>query len=263
MRKLLLGTAFFGVVAAGSALAADIPMKAPVYKAPVVVPVAYSWSGCYVGGNGGGLWARKDFSVPPIVTFGGTTFNTGGAAIGSQDVNGWLAGGQIGCNYQTGAWVFGIQGDYDWVSARGSSSAVFGPAGIFENTRISSLGSVTGRVGYAWDRFLAYVKGGVAWERDSYDVTAVFAGVPLFGANSSDTRTGWTIGAGGEYAFTDYLTGFVEGDYYDFGTRTSTFTTFPVAIGLPIDIKERKFVAKAGLNWKFNWFAPAPVVTRY
>ena len=72
-----------------------------------------------------------------------------------------------------------------------------------------------------------------------------------------------TVGAGGEYAFTDYLTGFVEGDYYDFGTRTSTFNTFPVALGIPIDIKERKFVAKAGLNWKFNWFAPAPVVTRY
>jgi outer membrane immunogenic protein len=122
---------------------------------------------------------------------------------------------------------------------------------------------VTGRVGYAWDRFLAYVKGGVAWERDNYDFSATFNGVQFFGANASQTRTGWTVGVGGEYAFTDYLTGFVEGDYYDFGTVSTNFTTFPVVFTFPIDIKERKFVAKAGFNWKFNWGAPAAVVTRY
>jgi outer membrane immunogenic protein len=261
MKKILLGTTALFAMAAAPALAADIPMKAPAYKAAVAVPVAYSWTGCYIGGNGGGLWARKDFSLPPIIDTGTVRLTTTGV---SQDVNGWEAGGQVGCNWQTGSWVFGIQGDYDWANATAGNSTIFGPASFRENTRISGLASVTGRVGYAWDRFLWYVKGGVAWERDNYDVAASLTGVGLFAASASETRTGWTVGAGGEYAFTDYLTGFVEGDYYDFGTRSTSFTTFPVIIGLPVDIKERKFVAKAGFNFKFNWFAPAAaVVTKY
>jgi outer membrane immunogenic protein len=262
MNRLLVGTVALVIAAGtGSAFAADLPVKAP--RAPVVVPVAYSWSGCYIGGNGGGLWARKDFSVPPFVTVNGVTVATGGAAIGSQDVSGWLAGGQVGCNYQTGSWVFGIQGDYDWTDASTTSTTIFGPASFSERTRISSLASATGRVGYAWDRILIYAKGGVAWERDNYDAIAAFAGVAAFGASAANTRTGWTVGAGWEYAFTDYLTGFVEGDYYDFGNRTTNFTTFPLPVNFPIDIKERKFVAKAGFNFKFNWWAQAPVVTKY
>jgi outer membrane immunogenic protein len=266
MKRLLLGTtALFAFAVTGPALAADIPTKAPAYKAPVVAPVYYTWTGCYIGGNGGGLWARKDYGVTvPTVAVPGTGVFTGGTIpLGSQDLSGWEVGGQIGCNYQVGSWVFGIQGDYDWANARASSSGQFGLLSATENARISGLASVTGRVGYAWDRFLWYVKGGVAWERDNYDALVAFAGIPFIGATDSEWRTGWTVGAGGEYAFTDYLTGFVEGDYYDFGTRTSTFTTFPVTFGLPIDIRERKFVAKAGFNWKFNWWSAAPVVSKY
>ena len=82
--------------------------------------------------------------------------------------------------------------------------------------RIKSLATVTGRVGYAWDRFLGYVKGGGAWERDEYHVTISPATTV---ATAGETRSGWTVGVGGEYAFTDYLSGFVEYNYYDFGTR--------------------------------------------
>jgi outer membrane immunogenic protein len=103
---------------------------------------------------------------------------------------------------------------------------------------------VTGRVGYAWDRFLGYVKGGGAWESDEY---SVFSGLAI--STASEIRTGWTIGVGGEYAFTDWLTGFVEYNFYDFGTKSNTFGgTFGTPI---IDIKETKSVAKAGLNIKF------------
>jgi outer membrane immunogenic protein len=88
------------------------------------------------------------------------------------------------------------------------------------------------------------VKGGGAWEQDGYGI--VGAG---FLATASETRTGWTVGIGGEYAFTNWLTGFAEYNYYDFGTKSDTFGgTFTTAV----NIKETKSVAKAGINFKFG-----------
>ena len=83
---------------------------------------------------------------------------------------------------------------------------------------MKSLASVTGRLGYAWDRFLGYVKGGGAWENDDHFFTdAINTGT------ASLTRSGWTVGIGGEYAFTNFVSGFVEYDYYDFGDRDVLF----------------------------------------
>ena len=90
--------------------------------------------------------------------------------------------------------MFGIQGDYDWSNASGTATDALN-IGLTDRSSIKSLASVTGRVGYAWDRFLGYVKGGGAWVRDDY-------GISCF-ATASETRTGWTVGVGGEYAFTD------------------------------------------------------------
>jgi outer membrane immunogenic protein len=227
MKKILLtGTALLTVVS-GSAMAADLsrPAPAPVYTKAPMMPV-FTWTGCYVGGNVGGLWAKKDW--------------TGGASS-SVDISSWLAGAQVGCNYQINTWVFGIQGDYDWTNASASAADALGGA---DSTKIKSLASVTGRVGYAMDRFLGYVKGGGAWEADEYNISDA----PEF-ASASETRTGWTIGVGGEYAFTNWLTGFAEYDYYDFGTKANTFTGNFAAT---VDIKETKSVAKAGLNIKFG-----------
>ena len=78
----------------------------------------FSWTGCYVGGNGGGFWSRREW-------FDDSGFFDRGAD-GSHNLNGGLGGVQVGCNYQTGNWVFGIQGDYDWVGASGSTTT--GPA---------------------------------------------------------------------------------------------------------------------------------------
>ena len=88
------------------------------------------------------------------------------------------------------------------------------------------LASVTGRIGYAWDRFLGYVKLGGAFQRSTYSL--LVAG--LTGATASETRFGWTAGIGGEYAFLDWLTVFVEYDYYDFGTKTSALQHVPTAM---------------------------------
>ena len=120
----------------------------------------FTWTGCYIGGNAGGLWATKNWNV-----------DTTGVAQSTTDLTGGVAGGQIGCNYQVSTWVFGIQGDYDWANASGSSTdAVFAPA--VDQSKIKALASVTGRAGYAWDRFLGYVKGGGAWVNDSYSVSS-------------------------------------------------------------------------------------------
>jgi outer membrane immunogenic protein len=247
MKKILLAGSALLTVVSGSAMAADMrPARAPVYtKAPMMAPT-YNWSGCYIGGNAGGLWAKKDWSLSAT-----------GVANSSQDLNGGLAGGQIGCNYQVTTWVFGIQGDYDWTNVTGSA-ADLAFAGAMDHSTIKGLASVTGRVGYAWDRFLGYVKGGGAWENDDYSVTGNTTGATL--ATASETRTGWTIGVGGEYAFTDFLTGFVEYDYYDFGTKSNNFVGTGGGTTL-VDIKETKSVAKAGINFKFN--PGGPVVAKY
>ena len=114
LKKFLLAVTAFTTIE-GSALAADLAVRRPpppAYVQPVVVPL-YTWTGCYVGGNAGGLWARTEWNDSVFGDFG-----TGTASGG-------LGGLQGGCNYQTGAWVFGIQGDYDWTSATNDTTNVF------------------------------------------------------------------------------------------------------------------------------------------
>jgi len=248
MKKLSLSTIALAAMVAAPAMAADMAVKAPMYKAPPPI-VVFNWTGCYFGANGGGLWVHKDYALTGVGVnpFGGVAFPAIG--FGGHDANSGLGGVQVGCNYQvpgTG-WVWGIQGDYDWTDAKGSHLDPFGGATTLAS-RTKSLASVTGRVGYAWDRFLGYVKGGGAWERDDY--SWYLTGVPAFAFTGSETRGGWTVGIGGEYAFTNWLTGFVEYDYYDFGTRTVSFAFNPVFVNF--DVRERKSVVKAGLNILFG-----------
>ena len=250
MKKFLLGSAALASLIAAPAMAADLPVK---YRPPPPVYV-FSWTGCYVGGNIGGLWVNKDVTGP----FGGTV---------SADGSSWAAGVQGGCNYQfAGGWVVGIQGDYDWANAGFSRDT----SGFFFNNpstidfRVRSVASLTGRVGYAWDRFLGYVKGGGAWERDELTVDFFNTGVI---ASRSETRSGWTIGFGGEYAFTNSITGFVEYDYYNFGNRSNDVVCglnacFANTFDLPISVKETKSVFKVGLNYLFGQ-GQAAVAAKY
>ena len=136
-----------------------------------------------------------------------------------------------------------------------------GPVVLFPGDRnhssIELLASGTGRVGYAWDRFLGYVRAGVAWERDEYHVSSPRAFVV---ATASETRGGWTVGVGGEYAFTNFLSAFVEYNYYDFGNRDLTFVSPRDAFVVGID--ETKTVLKGGFNYRFGAWG-APVAGRY
>jgi outer membrane immunogenic protein len=230
MRRLIVGLLGLSALSVGAASAADLPAKAPVYKAPV--PVVYNWTGIYIGAFGGGLWADKDWR---FIT--GTTT--------SHNVDGFFGGGQIGVNWQLAPnWVVGAQFDWGWSGASGSAAC---PNATFNcATKIKSLGSVTGRVGYAWDSLLAYVKGGGAWVEDEYEAT----GASTF--TGSNTPWGWTIGGGLEWGFTRNWSVFAEYDYYGFGTNRITFAN---AAGTrdDFDAEQRVNVAKVGLNYRFNW----------
>jgi outer membrane immunogenic protein len=246
MKKLLLLATAFAALFAARAEATDLPApayRAPLVAAPVVAPIGFfRWTGCYIGGNGGGLWAHRDWSDP---TFGLGTF-------GSQTASGGLGGFQGGCDYQVAHWVLGVAGDYDWSSASTSNLNSAFPL-ISDQANTKSLASLTFRTGYAWERFLGYVKGGGAWLRS--DLSIQTAGTTL--TTVSDTRRGWTIGIGGEYAFLDWLSAFVEYDYYNFRNDNENFACTVVVpcrtfINLPTSLNTNVNVIKVGLNVRFG-----------
>jgi outer membrane immunogenic protein len=227
---LLLASVSFCAVQ--SAVAADLPARAPVYKAPVALP-GFSWTGCYLGGNVGGLWVNGDWSSPA------------GVASGSNTASGVTAGGQVGCNYQTGPWVFGVEGMFNWADANGDHTS---PLGTALHTDTNWLANVTGRVGYAiWDRQLLYVKGGGAWIDQSNSATV--GGVAF---NTGDySRGGWTVGAGWEYAFAPNWSAKIEYDYMNFGNNSRTFTSAGGAT-TSFNVKDDAHLALFGVNYRFG-----------
>jgi outer membrane immunogenic protein len=249
MKKILVAGLAMSALLGGSAGAADLGRPPPpVYAPPPPLVAMFTWTGCYVGGNGGGVWATR--------TWTDQTLFLAGADLGSNNSeSGGIGGLQGGCNYQVGGWVFGLQGDYDWASANQTNApAILLPFGISTYSKLKSLGSVTGRVGYSFDRFLGYVKGGGAWEKSDYSL--LVAG--LAAATATESRSGWTIGVGGEYAFLNWLTGFVEYDYYGFGNNSAAFVCAPtlVACGTgvvapAVNVKTNVNVLKVGVNFKF------------
>jgi outer membrane immunogenic protein len=206
---------------AGPVMAADLPAKAPAAK-PVQL---YNWTGCYAGLHFGSVFVQQDWG-----------------AFGSDDDGGLLLGGQAGCNYQISSWVFGIQGDAAWSHSSGTHTDNL--SGLTDEWKKDMLSSMTGRLGYAWYSLLIYGKAGAAWTHDRYDNSF---------STASETRSGWTVGAGLEHPFTDRLTMFVEYDYYDFGTRTVNFPVGFAGGPSPVDIRDRESVLKVGGNWKFTW----------
>jgi outer membrane immunogenic protein len=225
------------------------------YKALSPVMSAWRWTGCYAGGQADGLSGSSSQWI--VRTPGGAFF---GQSLGEHQVEGWGGGAQAGCDYQfAGRFVIGVQGDYAFMGGGGSHDSAR-EFGVAYHSSVESLVSVTGRIGYAWDRFLGYVRGGSAWERGKYAATTIVLGTAY---TAEVTRPGWTIGVGGEYAFTDFLSGFIEYGYYDFGSRQIGLT--PQVIGLGpafVEIKETRSAVRAGLNFRFGGDA-APVAPRY
>jgi outer membrane immunogenic protein len=185
MHKLAIGIAAVLALIGPQALAANMAVKAP---SPAATP-ALGWTGCYLGAEGGGVWGRE----APVSTTAGTI----GPEITSIRPNGGMFGGTVGCNYQAGTFVVGVEDDMSWAGLRGTGNdqPPFA-AGFTHSVRSPWLDTLRGRgrVGVAVDRALIYATGGAAFTR----IEDSAAGG---GASVSQTigATGWTAGGGVEY----------------------------------------------------------------
>jgi outer membrane immunogenic protein len=245
MKRILLGSFGLLAIAAQPAAAADMPVKAPVVRSAVAA-MPFNWSGCYIGAHAGGGWGDKAwFDDQPPVKFA------------EHDVSGWLVGGQVGCDIQAGAFVFGIEGQAAWADIDGGAANIFSAA-FTSNSRIEFVGTVTGRIGYAWDRMLLYAKGGGAWVHDEHWQIALLANSTELNRGEAK-RWGWTAGAGLEWAFAANWSGKIEYNYMDFGRRRVLLSGLDNA---DIEIDQRLHTVKVGLNYRFA-IGPTPVVARY
>ena len=187
-------------------------------------------------------------------------------AQGGHSASSWLAGGQVGFNYQVGRFVWGIEADFSATRMEGRNLDVAFPLQEFLHSRTDFIGTVAPRVGVAWDRVLLYAKGGVAWAHDDYWLTLtpnqLLAGQTF--ATADATRWGWMVGVGIEYAFAQNWSVKAEYNYMDFGTKrifVDSTGIEPTQPNFEEDIGRTIQVVKVGLNYKFDW--AGPLVGRY
>jgi outer membrane immunogenic protein len=225
--------------------AADLRTPPPA-RAPVVAPVLlYNWSGFYIGGHIGAVGGDKDWTDVTFAPF----------PDGSHHVEGFLAGGQAGFNWQAGNWVFGIEGQASWTNADDSHLCLVN-FGLTCATEMNWLGSVAGRVGYAFNNVLLYAKGGFAFANEDYIQSVTGTGV-VFATAEDETRTGWMVGVGLEYGFTPNWSIKVEYNFMDFGNDTFNLVLPGTGVVSSVeDIDQQLHVVKAGINYRFNWGAP-------
>jgi len=204
---------------------------------------AWNWTGCHAGVHVGGLWGDESW----------TNRAQGGAysgqGLGSHDVGGVIGGPQGGCDYQfAGHIVLGIEGSYAWSDASGSHPSLH-ETGVTYGSGAQSLGTLTARAGYAWDTILGYIKVGAAWEDDEVWASTTRIGLAYRG---EPTRTGWTVGAGAEYAFSPQFSAFVEYDYYDFGTDRIGLTAQIAGLRpAAVDLSQNRSAMSVGVNYRF------------
>ncbi len=269
IKRLMLGVAAaaFSVVAAQ---AADLPTKKePV--APVYVPPPFTWTGFYIGVNAGGIWGTGNTTT----TFYNAGFpvlsNANYGALGTG-ASGFIGGGQAGYNFQSGAAVFGIETDFDGTSMSKSKSNIGstfsylagGPSDYFTtnaSARMNWLGTTRARVGFVAtpdNRLMLYGTGGLAYGGGSAHASIYDADYGWgWAASKSNTRVGWTIGAGAEYAITNNVTLKGEYLYYNLGSTNeagvatgAALTAFPTSY-LASKVTYEGSIFRAGVNYKF------------
>jgi outer membrane immunogenic protein len=236
--------ALFALAGVQVASAADIAARGPYKAPPAVAPApAFSWTGFYIGINGG--YGGNELNYPfqaPVV---------GSSGEASLTSSGFLAGGQLGYNWQTGPWVFGVEADIQWSNIKGELDAVAGtPLGALSLSAGSELewfGTARGRIGYAWDRLMVYATGGFAYGSVKTDLNANGGTLGSFAFSTDNNKTGWTAGAGFEYAVTPSVSLKTEYLYLDLGEDT-------VFASAPFTMSENTTVhlVRAGLNWRFT-----------
>jgi outer membrane immunogenic protein len=259
LNTYLLG-AVGAIAMATSASAADLAAR-PYTKAPAVVAAAFDWSGFYIGGHAGYGWATEDHTdLLPGTGF--WTFGPAGIFGGVQRVKpeGAVYGGQAGYNWQAGNWVLGVELTGSGTSMRRTDNSIFFPVTDRLSASIESTFTAAGRVGYAFNNWLPYIKGGYAGAQLNV------RNFDIFGSHLDDNtwRNGYVVGAGLEYGFAQNWIIGVEYNYMDFGTQSFAGNRISSA-GTVVTPAERFddtlkiSTVTARLSYKFG----GPVVAKY
>jgi outer membrane immunogenic protein len=226
-----IGFASVVLTASWAAQAADLPQAPPPQPmAPVVyTPPVYNWGGIYLGINGG-------------YGFGTVKWTPSGGGASSNKNNGGVAGGTLGFNYQIGALVWGVEGDFDWSGINGTSAnALCSVTGNCQtgNTWLSTL---RGRFGFAADRVLFYGTAGGVFGNEQLTAN---------GTTVTHTQAGWTAGLGVEAALATNWTAKLEYLYANLGTGTCN--TVCSVVGTPVAVGLTDNLVRLGINYKFSF----------
>lgn len=218
LRNLLLSTSLLSALVGSSAFAADMPTKA---GAPLLSPApAMTWTGFYVGLNAGYGWANTSVT----------------GAAGSSNLTGFVGGGQIGYNWQVGALVLGLEGDFQGTGQTNSATAL----GITVEQKLPWFATARGRLGYAFGPWMLYATGGAAWV--NYKLSATSLGTTV---SDNATKAAWTVGGGVEWMFMPRWS--IKAEYLYLDTGTTTVTLF----GTPISGRAKDSIARLGVNYHF------------
>jgi outer membrane immunogenic protein len=267
MKKLLLGSVALVALSLGTSAAFAADKRVPAYTPPPPPAPVYTWSGCYVGGSAGTSTGKSQHFATAGSTFSNPAFANNQIPAGTPiteefNVSGFIGGFQGGCNWQWGAWVFGIEGDGSATNKSGQGPELplvplfAGSANWVSETQERWLVTARARLGWTiWDRTMVYVTGGGAWAKiDASEwVFATNGTGPIrTGHQESNTRGGWTVGGGAEYAVGYGWS--VKGEflYVKFDDYT-TFTTGPFAAMSvsPREVKLEDYIWRAGMNYRF------------
>ena len=238
-----------------AANAADLPMKAPAIVPPPI-PV-YNWTGFYMGINAGYGWAEIDDAVTPLPQPG---FGFPGFSVSSEP-DGFIGGVQIGYNWQTGSFVWGLEADFQGSTLDETSVLRLGaPAPIGSNSRVTTeldwFGTIRGRLGVTFmPELLAYVTGGFAYGDVTVSSRTTFTPAPPFTyvGSGSSTETGWTVGGGLEYGFGNWS---AKIEYLYVSLSAPSHVALPLAANPPFRIRHSVGdldlnIVRVGLNYRF------------
>jgi outer membrane immunogenic protein len=239
----LLAAAGLSLALAHSASAADLSTP-QIYKAPP--PAYFSWTGWYVGANGGYGWGQTNHTATAGIT---GIPGLPGLTTGNFNTRGGVVGGTVGYNYQMGNWLIGAEADLDWSNIQGTFNGVVpipgGTAPFSLSSQLQWLETTRVRAGFVWDHALFYGTAGAAMGgvTATANASAAASGVgAAITAADTQTRFGWTAGAGVEYAFTNYLSGKVEYLYVALGSQNQIVVD---------NVKFQTNIVRAGLNLHF------------
>ncbi|RJF69912.1 outer membrane protein [Rhodopseudomonas palustris] len=269
MKRLLL-TGVAAVAFAVPAVAADLAPRP--YKAPPPLVVAYNWTGFYLGANAGYGWGTGDTNYDPLpnpVAF----IDLAPTTLGLKP-KGALAGGQAGYNWQSGAFVGGLEADIQWSDIRAdaivtpiiaNNLAPFGAGSYLATSeKIKWFGTVRGRAGFtATDTLLLYATGGLAYGEVEYAANTSFLpiGTIQYPTSFSKTKVGWTVGAGAEWAFAPNWSAKLEYLHYDLGNESTIANPIPAnpPFQVAYDWKTSGDLVRVGINYRWG----GPILAKY